>query len=51
MDSLGNTREVPGRQERTNWTAWEGPGRQERTNWTAYEAPGRQERTREAGKD
>ena len=41
MDSLRGTREAPGRQERTNWTAWEAPGRQERTNWTACEAPGR----------
>ena len=41
LDSLGSTREAPGRQERTNWTAWEAKGRQERTNWTACEAPGR----------
>ena len=45
MDSLQSTREAgkeaPGKQERTNWTAWEAPGRQERTNWTAGEAPGR----------
>ena len=48
FDQLGNlrgTREAPGRQERTIWTAWEAPGRQERTIWTACEAPGRQERT------
>ena len=38
MDSLRSTREAPGRQERTNWTAREAPGRQERTNWTACEA-------------
>ena len=30
MDSLRGTREAPGRQERTVWTAWEAPGRQER---------------------
>ena len=27
MDSLRGIREAPGRQERTNWTAWEAPGR------------------------
>ena len=43
-DHLDSLAEAPGRQERTNWTAWEAPGRQERTNWTACEAPGRQER-------
>ena len=32
MDSLGGTREAPGRQKRTNWTAWKAPG---------SEAPGR----------
>ena len=42
MDSLGGTREAPGRQERTKWTACEAPGRQEKTNWTACEAPGKQ---------
>ena len=45
QDSLGGTREAPGQQERTTWTAREAPGRQERTKWTAWEAPGRQERT------
>ena len=49
-DSLGSTREAPGRQERIHWTACEAPGRQERIHWTACErgtreAPGRQERT------
>ena len=44
LDNLRGTREAPGRQERTIWTAWEAPGRQERINWTAWEAPGRQER-------
>ena len=56
MDSLGGTREAPGRQERTigqpgrhqggsrgRKGAWEAPGKQERTYWTAWEAPGRQE--------
>ena len=42
MDSLQGTREAPGRQERTNWTACEAPGRHQ---GTAREAPGRQERT------
>ena len=66
LHSLADTREAPGRQERTNWTACEAPGRQERINWTAWEAPGRhqggrkgligqparhQGGTREAGKD
>ena len=66
MDSLQGTREAPGRQERTNWTACEAPGRQERINWRAWAAPGRhqggrkgligqlarhQGGTREAGKD
>ena len=27
MDSLGGTREAPGRQERIDWTAWKAPGR------------------------
>ena len=45
LDSLGSTREAPGRPERTNWTTCEAPGRQERINWTACEAPGRQERS------
>ena len=31
LPSLGGTREAPGRQDRTNWTACEAPGRQERT--------------------
>ena len=66
MDSLGGTREAPGRQERSNWTACEAPGRHQGGRkgpfWTACEAPGRQERTnwiaweapggtREAGND
>ena len=42
MDSLGGTREAPGRQDRINWTACEeAPGRQERAIWTAWEAPGK----------
>ena len=43
LDSLGSTREAPGRQERIHWTACEAPGRQERTICTAWEAPGRQQ--------
>ena len=43
------TREAPGRQERTHWTACEAPGRQEGTKLDSVrgtkEAPGRQERT------
>ena len=34
IDSLGGTREAPG-------TACKAPGRQVRTNWTAWVAPGR----------
>ena len=49
LGSLGGTRDAPGRQERTNWTACKAPGRQERTNWTASEAPGRHQRG--TGKD
>ena len=40
LDSLRGTREAPGRQERTIWTAWEAPGRQERINWTAWRHQG-----------
>ena len=30
MESLLGSREAPGRQERTIWTAWEAPGKQKK---------------------
>ena len=47
MDSLRGTREAPGRQERTNCTAWEAPGTKEAGKDKLDSLPG----TREAGKD
>ena len=42
MDSLGGTKGTPGRQEGSIWTSTrEAPGRQGRTNRTAWAAPGR----------
>ena len=61
LDSLRGTREAPGMQERTIWTAWEVAGRQKRINWTGRHQGGRkgsiaqsarhQGGTREAGKN
>ena len=48
LDSQRGTREAPGRQERTIWTAWEAPGRHQRgareagkNHLDSPEAPGR----------
>ena len=50
MDSLQGTREAPGRQERTNWTAWEAPGKHQGGRKGLVGQPGRhQGGTREAG--
>ena len=52
MDSLGGTREAPGRQKRTNWTAWEAPGRRQGGRKGLIGQPGRhQGGTGEAGKE
>ena len=41
LDSLGGTREAPGRQERTNWTACEAPGRHQGGRKGPIGQPGR----------
>ena len=49
LDRLQGTREAPGRQERSHWTAWrhslQGTREAGKDNGTACKAPGRQERT------
>ena len=43
MDSLGGTREAPGRQERINWTACDAPGRHQGGRKEPFAPPGRHE--------
>ena len=51
-DAGKDTREAPGRQERTNWTAWEAPGRHQGGRKGLIGQPGwHQKGAREAGKD
>ena len=55
MDSLSGTREAPGKQERTNWTACKAPGRHQggrKGPPGPFGRPGRRQGdTREAGRD